>query len=513
MVELRQNVGPALELRLKEVEEEEKLLHSLRRLAEVLSTVPRGVEEDLRDARKQIARLEERTHAELRQISQDALQALIRLEAEVERLELDLVRLRHEYQRQIGVRPKSGAAAETKPAEAKKEGKKPRGAPVGHPGATREIPDHWDQEEVIPPPPICPKCGKAHLVPVDKFDTKFREDIPPIVKVVTLERYQQAWCPDCESLVHHPRTEGPPVVIGPNLAAHLARLSQLGLTTRKLSYLSSDILGIELSPSGVEGILRRMSFRLEPDWKDIGLALKKADWLNVDETSWRMYHERGYFWIFINTRLAYFWPDLRRSGDVPREILGLKYKGTLICDFLSVYNCFKKTQRCWIHLLRDIKEERELRPDHAGLKELDERVRALIQAGLEYRSLPEGEEKKEARAELEKELRKIGLMTLPTGKPMNLVLRVKKYRKHLLRFVDNPEIDYQNNRAERGLRPLVIQRKLSFGSDSKVGVHRTAILMSIIETCRLQGIDPTEYLRQTWLGNRANLPDLTGPPE
>ena len=84
---------------------------------------------------------------------------------------------------------------------------------------------------------------------------------------------------------------------------------------------------------------------------------------------------------------------------------------------------------------------------------------------------------------------------LPKGKPTTLQKRIGKYEGELLTFVENPEVEYHNNRAERQIRPMVISRKMSYGSDTALGAERTCILHSVVETCRLNSRKPVDFLR------------------
>ncbi len=63
-----------------------------------------------------------------------------------------------------------------------------------------------------------------------------------------------------------------------------------------------------------------------------------------------------------------------------------------------------------------------------------------------------------------------------------------------IRFVDDPKIPFTNNRAERELRPCVVGRKIHYGSRSKRGTKVAALFYSLLESTRLCGVDPREYL-------------------
>ena len=71
-----------------------------------------------------------------------------------------------------------------------------------------------------------------------------------------------------------------------------------------------------------------------------------------------------------------------------------------------------------------------------------------------------------------------------------------KLWKGLTLFVDDPQIPLDNNAAERALRGVVVGRKNHYGSRSVRGTEVAAILYTMVETCRLCGVDPEYYLRE-----------------
>jgi hypothetical protein len=74
----------------------------------------------------------------------------------------------------------------------------------------------------------------------------------------------------------------------------------------------------------------------------------------------------------------------------------------------------------------------------------------------------------------------------------NLRRRIIKHNQELFTFLDNPVVEPTNNRAERQLRPIVIMRKVTFGSRSALGALNQAVIMSIIQTGVLNGIEPLD---------------------
>ncbi len=398
-------------------------------------------------------------------------------------------------------------------AEVKSAGRR-RGAPPGHRGATRKIPQKIDREEIIAPPQFC-SCGCDRILPLDDFDSRYVEDIPPVSVQVTHQKFMRGLCSNCGKTVRHSDAlSGPPVVTGPNIAAHLTVMNQMGVTFRKLSLFSSSVLGLELSPPGALGIVNRVADSLEAPYGDVLGSLPECDWLNGDETGWKVMGRRGYIWCFCNDRIAFFHHDFSRSAEVIEDILGEQFGGIVICDFYAAYNCIDQTQRCLVHLLRDIRTERELLGSKL-LKRFEKALRRFIDRGLKVQAMPDGDAKDRAVAELDRDLHRLTKMNVTKGRAETLVRRIEKYRDDIIRFVTHPGVQFHNNRAERQLRPLVVNRKVSFGSSTEHGARRYCVIHTVVETCRLQQIDPVDFIRRAYVSGGLDVPDLTGagPPK
>jgi transposase len=391
----------------------------------------------------------------------------------------------------LGVKP--APPAEPPPA-AKPPERRPRGAPQGHRGNTRKVPDRWDEHRTVPPPAVC-TCGYTQVLDAGACDRRFVEDIPPVSRRVTLVEYRRGVCARCGRELRHPEATGPPVSVGPNLAAHLTMLRQAGVTYRKLSAFCAETLGIPLTPSGAMGLANRTVDGQRPLYETIGNVLARQATVHGDETGWKVRGKPWFVWIFCNREMAYYLPDRRRSGEVPAEVLGRDYPGTVVCDFLGAYNEFQ-TQRCLVHFARDIRKEREALPGSVWLARFEAAFWSCVARGEAVAKMVPGPDKDTALRGLDQELRRVARMPVTKGRGETLRKRIVNYHDQMLRFAAVPGLDWHNNRAERQLRPLVIARKMSFGSDTPEGARRTCLLHSVAETCRLQHIRPVDLLRE-----------------
>ena len=417
------------------------------------------------------------------------------LRQEVDRLGEDKKRITNQLREALGIKFKKDKTPSDPPqTPVKSQPSKKRGAPLGHYGDTRSIPKIVDREEIIEAPKRC-QCGSRNIAALDGYDVKFIEDLPRINRVVTRCTYFRGRCLDCNRLVRHPKAvTGPPVEIGPHLKAQLALIRQMGVSLRKLSQFSTETLGIPLSPSGVMGVLNKLTDKLNNSYSTLELAVKDQRIIHGDETGWKVDGSRGYVWCFCNKQLAYFHYDPSRGAKVVKTILGDDFEGILVCDFYAAYNCINKTQRCLIHLLRDIRNERKIFVASVLLEKFEKAVKDFIIRGVEIQSMAPGDDKDKRLSAWRKTVDRISKMPVIKGKTTTLVKRIVKYRDDIVRFAENPQVEYHNNRAERQIRPLVILRKTSFGSRTTSGAKRICTLFSIIETCRLNNEKPIDFL-------------------
>ena len=397
---------------------------------------------------------------------------------------------------------------------AKNVGKK-RGAPVGHEGRTRPIPDKIDSVQEMPPPGVCPQCGQTDIEHTQAFTSKYIEDIVPVTRNVTQIRYMEGICKNCQTPVIQPQAlEGPPVTIGPNLVSLLTILrQQLGATYRKMSRFSTETLQIPLSPPGVLGIINRMSSKLEPIYEGIEAVLPSQEVLHGDETGWKVDGARWNLWCFCNRYLIYFHLSQSRGAQIPKSILGEDYQGILHADFYAAYNFVDKTQRCLIHLLRDINEELLVSPQDNDLIQLKEGIKTIIDKAKEIKQLHlsqlSPEEIEKTKKDLDDILQGLTWLDSPNQKTQALIKRIIKYRVNMLRFMEHPDVEYHNNRAERAIRPAVISRKISFGNRTEKGAYLYSILASVIETYRLKNKNITKLLKRVLLSPENEIKRIT----
>ncbi len=398
-----------------------------------------------------------------------------------------------------------------KNSEEKKKNKK-RGAPKGHTGRTRPIPDKIDTTTDVNPPCNCPHCGGSHISAEQIYISKYIEDIPPVLKIVEEMRYKWGTCNSCNQKVINPEAlQGPPVRIGNNLISLLSILrQQAGISYRKLSRVCSESFNIQLSPSGVLGIISRVSDKVKPVYSGIEAELRNQEVLNGDESGWKVDGETSYLWCFCNNQMTYYHINSSRGSKVPKAILGEDFQGIVHADFYAAYNFLSKTQRCLVHYLRSIREELEVSSDDKSLKQLKLGIKEIIEIGEKIKILPDSKKKHKKRKALTQKLKSLSKLKSKNKKTMTLISRIERYKGSFLRFADHPDVEFHNNRAERAIRPAVIFRKISFGNRSWSGAENHTALNTVFETVRQKKKNLHDFVKSILATPEDQVHKITG---
>ncbi len=187
---------------------------------------------------------------------------------------------------------------------------------------------------------------------------------------------------------------------------------------------------------------------------------------------WRVSGENWWLWVFTNKDLVLYHIDKHRSLGVVEKILGKRYNGVLGSDFYSAYNGIAALakQRCVGHLLNEIKKVQEKNKFVLDSKEgiFCQRLKEILKQTIEVWNEYHKGTKILADLKCAKELaisKIVELLLLPSEHKdiKRLRKRIIRYNQELFTFLDNPEVEPTNNRAERQLRPNVIMRKIFKG--------------------------------------------------
>jgi len=392
----------------------------------------------------------------------------------------------------------------------KKKRWKKLGRPVGHPGCTRPVPDHIDHvvEQTLD---HCPGCGQNGLVELpSELEKHIQEDIIPAHVEVTEFIRHGYWCSSCKKKHMAPYAEGeiPQGHLGPNILAQAIVLKYFhGLPYSKIATVFGELCSLKVSGGGLAQALQRLGKYLSVERDVVLKAIRKSRWVHGDETGWKIAGVGQWLWDWVNDKWALYQIRKGRGQKEAREVLGENYQGTQISDFLPAYNKTGKwRQRCWVHLFREIRNIRDPTPEEqAAAKEVKriyadacrlERDRGKLAPWVFGRRL----------ALLKNRLLDLGSRGFQSATWKRLSARILKYRNELLTFVEVPGVPADNNHAERMIRPNVIFRKISFQNMSRKGADAHEVLMSLLQSLRLQGRTAIPFFKTAYLKHRQGNP-------
>lgn len=377
--------------------------------------------------------------------------------------------------------------------------KKKVGAKPGHDGHARRRPDRIDRTVTHALPP-CP-CGGGTVVACKTPRTRIVEDLPEDLKIQVAEHVvPRGYCANCRTTVEAKVPDAMPgATLGHRAVALTAWLHYgLGTTTGQVVAVLDGHLQCPISEGGLAEIGHRLATVLTPWYEEIQTLCLGAPVLHVDETGWRTAGRTGWPWCATATGATYYWIHDGRGREALDEFFTREFSGVLVTDFWSAYDAVALfQQKCWPHLLRDLKavDEREAQAADGGSEEwrgFAKRLRRVYADGIRLKlardDLSAGAFESRLTA-LYGRLTDLGSAAWTHVDAKRLAGRLAKYWDALLLFVERPEVPSSNNRAEREIRPAVLMRKASCGSATSRGSQTRSVLMSVYRTLKQRGVD------------------------
>ena len=171
-----------------------------------------------------------------------------------------------------------------------------------------------------------------------------------------------------------------------------------------------------------------------------------------------------------------------------------EFAGTLITDFCRAYNAVicAARQTCLVHLLRELEHTDKCKSAGKHWPKFAKKLRRLIGDAIRLWRRKEAmtPETYASRHRLDLGLAELIEKTWKDGHAKRLIERLRTHQKHLFTFLDQDGVLFDNNHAERSIRPAVILRKNSYGNRSQHCADCQAALMSVFRTLKQRGHDP-----------------------
>ncbi|HLL84250.1 MAG TPA: IS66 family transposase [Longimicrobium sp.] len=404
-----------------------------------------------------------------------------------------------------------------------RSGKKPGGQP-GHPGhalAPVEKPD------VICPhtPAACAGCGQD-LSEVEPCATRRRQvlDLPAMALQATEHRAQSKCCPGCGHLTRgaFPPGVDEPVQYGPGVLGLGVYLQVHHLLPyARTAEVMRDLFGRSPCEGTLARALERAHQGLSPVEAALHGALRESPVVHFDETSIRAGGERRWVHSAGTTRLTLYRTHAKRGREA-LDAMGVLpgYAGVAVHDAYTSYLSYSARHAlCNAHLLRDLValEEETRAPWAVAMQALLRQAHAVSQ---QARSLGTPLEAGALRARYDTLLEE-GYAAHPYRPPArprvrgrqstgyNLVRRLQRHADAVLAFLEDARVPFDNNLAERDLRMLKVQQKLTGGFRTGHGAEVFCRIRSYVSTLRKQHLPILDALRSVFSGTPL-LPTLGG---
>jgi len=399
----------------------------------------------------------------------------------------------------------------------KKPSEKKQGAQKGHEGHTRgTVPSEEVTEFRNIHPSKCPQCGGNEFI-LDPLQTEKRQvtELPEIQPQVIQFNIHTNLCACCGHTVKADIPKEAESAFGPRLKGFIALLSgDLGLTKRKVVSLAG-YLNIKVSVGSVCNIHHLAGKILEKPYEEIKQYTFKQAAIHADETSWYRKGKRQWLWVVTGVKGAFFKIDPCRSSITFKKILGNESQNIpLTTDRYSAYNTYEGPhQYCWSHLDRDFEKIAE-RDDvnsliGSRLKESADEVFAswrAFQKGFltrtELQDYVETFVMSSTKALIL--LGSIGRECHP--KTRRTCKRLFSSFSSLWTYLYHEGVEPTNNLAERDIRPSVIQRKLTYGTQSDDGEVFVERILSVAVTFRKQAKNIFDYLTACFMAYSRDAP-------
>jgi len=252
---------------------------------------------------------------------------------------------------------------------------------------------------------------------------------------------------------------------------------------------------------------------LEPLWNELKAELLRSTVIHADETPVQVLHEKGrkatqksYMWVYCtgefykHPAVLYEYSPTRAGENAGKFLAG--YHGALVADGYDGYNGVEAVRcGCWAHLRRRFKEAM---PGTAEMKGSKAAVgfdfcNHLFALEKEFREKTP-EERHKLRQEQSKKVLDAFWLWLDTvhsvggSKLEKATGYARRENKYLNAFLDNPLIPISNNLCENSIRPFTIGRKNWLFAASPKGAKASAVVYSIIESSKMNDLNPYEYL-------------------
>jgi transposase len=403
----------------------------------------------------------------------------------------------------------------------KKSGKQP-GGQSGHAGTTLKLSETPDLV-IVHPVDHCQHCQRD-LREVASLAVERRQviDLPPKRVLVIEHQAHQKCCPACQqiSLAAFPDDVRAPVQYGAAIGAVGVYLVQQQLLPyERACEVVEDLLGPSMSVGTLQGLVERCAKQLAPVEQQIKAALSRAEVLHQDETGLYVAGKRQWMHVSATEQLTHYAVHPKR-GKAALDAIGIlrDFAGVSVHDGWRSYWQYRcQHALCNVHHLRELTflYEEQQQAWAGEMQELLLDSKAAVEQGrAEGRSSLHPLEVADWKARYGALLAE-GYQANPPDPPpesgrrgrrkqsaaRNLLDRLSKHQEAVLLFLDRFTVPFDNSLAERDIRMVKVQQKVSGCFRSEAFAVAFCRIRGYLSTLRKQGLALLTALEQALVGH------------
>lgn len=395
----------------------------------------------------------------------------------------------------------------------------------------KKLPSHLPREEVILAPETkCTDCGGDQFRKIGEDVSEILERVPESFKVIKYIR-PRCVCTKCDNIV---QAYAPSKVIDKGIAGPglLADIVVDKFCNHLPAYRLSQIFareGVELSRGTISSWIGQGAQLLEPIAELIREYVLSSSQIHGDDTPVKVLNpgtgktKTGRMWVYVNDGRPrgeespvaagyYYSPD--RKGERPQTHLQ-DFKGILHADAYAGYNKLYISEdnpegeveeaACWAHTRRKFYDIAAYNEKSSIAFSVIEQIGKIYHVETEIRGLDPGtrlkirqEKSKQLVEELFTGFKKAYGKLPKKSSTAQAIAYALNNEVALKRFLDNGNIEIDNNAAERALRSVAVGRKNWLFAGSDAGGKTASVIYTIVETAKLNNVNPVKYLHKVF---------------
>jgi len=424
--------------------------------------------------------------------------------------------------------PPSKNRLDFKPNRKEISGKK-RGGQIGHIGHERKLyPVEMCQEVIDHYPETCSKCGSQVKESNSQIYRHQVVEVPPVKPIVIEHRFHQMTCTCCGK-----ENQAPLMAeiigkggYGSRVAAYIGLFSsQYRQSYRQIERIMQAVFGLHMSLGTIKNLRTEVSEAVRDAVTEAQEYAQQQPTVGVDETGFKQRNgdgqnaakTSGWLWVVVTPLIICFQVILSRATTAAQTVLGEAFTGFITSDRCPAYNWVDVSHRqlCWAHLKRDFIQISERVGASAEIgAALLAQEKLLFNLWHQFRNEQLTRSQliqavKPIQAEFSSILLEAAELYIdpqektPLAKTVRTCRNLLKLEVALWLFVSEDGVEPTNNAAERAIRPAVIWRRTSFGSDSLAGSEFVSRLLTVVSSLNLQERNILDFLAESILAARS----------